>query len=301
MLKIELILKDYDENETEKSINSSQKFTIGGQTTISYKIKRNDVNQDMSDDFYGDLNRAGVYILFGKTATDNHEMIYIGQSDNIAKRLYDHKGGKDGEKQQGKAFWTECFAFVSIDPQLQKGNAEYLEYAFYQKASEAGRYIMDNTNEPAVKKISLSDSIFCNNFIGDCDLLSRLMGRPVFDSPADDNQEPISKSGKLVIDNSARVGYDDVKHVNATGHKVSTPEYENGFTVLENSIIAKPVTKKASKTISDMRKKLKRRGYIKEENGKLVFKKEFTFASPGIAASVVLGRNASAKEWKEVE
>ena len=301
MLKIELILKDYDENEIDKTINSSQKYTIGGQTTVSYKIKRDDVNQDMSDDFYVDLNRAGVYNLFGKTATDNHEMIYIGQSDNIAKRLYDHKGGNDGEKQQGKAFWTECFAFVSMDPQLQKGNAEYLEYAFYQKASDAGRYVLDNTNVPKEKQISLTDSIFCKDFIGDCDLLSHLMGRPVFDSPVDDKKEPISKSGKLVIDNSARVGYDDAKYVNATGHKVSTEEYENGFTVLENSVIAKNVTKKASKIINDMRKKLKRRGYIKEEDGKLVFKKEYTFASPGIAASVVLGRSASAKDWKEVE
>ena len=50
-----------------------------------------------------------------------------------------------------------------------------------------------------------------------------------------------------------------------------------------------------------MRKDLKKRGYIKEENGKLVFKKEYTFPSPGIAASVVFGRSASAKDWKEIE
>ena len=298
MLEVKIILKNYDENKPKYSTEGPQKFSIGGQTTMSYKIKREDIDKDMSDSFYDQLKRTGVYVLFGKTVTDNHDLIYIGQSDNVAKRLYDHKGGKDGEKQQGKVFWNECYAFVSIDSQLQKGNAEYLEYEFYQKAHKAGRYILDNTNIPTEKIVSEGDKIFCDDFVGDCDLLSRIMGRPLFEIPEKSITPP---SDKMVIDNSARIGDDDLRYVNATGYKRPTEEYENGFTVLENSIIAKNVTKKASKSIRDMRKDLKKRGYIREENGKLVFKNEYTFPSPGIAASVVLGRGASAKEWKEVK
>lgn len=298
MVNIKLIIKDYDEKEPEKSAKAPQKFSIGSQTTIAYKMKREDVTQEMSDPFYDDLKRTGVYILFGKTEIDKHDMIYVGQSDNVAKRLYDHKGGQQGEKQTGKTFWTECYAFVSTDPQLQRGNAEYLEYAFYQKAHSAGRYIVDNTNVPSEKKISLDDSIFCKDFILDCDFLSRIMGRPIFDAPSNDVE--IISIEKLCINNSDRVGNNDSKYVNATGYMVSTEEFENGFTVLANSIITKDVTAKASKSIRDMRRFLKRHGYIKEEDGKLIFVKEYTFASPGIAASVVLGRSASAKEWKEV-
>jgi len=297
MLNIDLILKDYDENKPKESAESSQRLSIGSQTTIAYKIKRNDVTQDMSDSFFDDLKRPGVYILFGKTIIDNHGMIYIGQTDNVAKRLYDHRGGNDGEKQSGKTFWNDCFAFVSTDPKLQKGNTEYLEYAFYKKAYEANRYILDNTIVPSEKNISLGDKNFCDNFIGDCDLLSRLMGRPIFDSPEDDDDEVGTEPGLFIIDNSARVGDNDPKYVKATGQKVDN----NGFMVLINSIMTKNVTKKASKSIRDMRKELKKRGYIREENGKLVFKNEYTFPSPGIAASVVLGRSASAKEWKKVK
>ena len=298
MLEIKVILKDYDESKPKQSAENPQKFFIGGQTTMSYKLKRENIDKDMLDSFYNQLKRPGVYVLFGKTTIDNHEMIYVGQSDNIAKRLYEHKGGKDGEKQQGKVFWNECYAFVTTDSQLQKGHAEYLEYKFYQKIYESGRYVLDNTNIPTEKIISEGDGIFCSNFIGDCDLLSRIMGRALFELQEESVTPP---SDRMVINNSARVGDDDSKYVNATGHKRSTEEYENGFTVLENSIIAKNVTKKANKSIRDMRKDLKKRGYIKEENGKLVFKKEYTFPSPGIAASVVFGRSASAKDWKEIE
>ena len=297
MLTLEWILKDYDEDKPKESSESSQKISIYSQTTIAYKIKREDVTQDMFDDFFDDLKRPGVYILFGKTTIDNHEMIYVGQSDNVAKRLYDHRGGKPGEKQNGKTFWTECYAFVSMAPKLHKGNTEYLEYAFYQKASEANRYILDNTNIPTEKNVSLGDKDFCNDFILDCDLLSRLMGHPIFASLEDDSKKTKTVLlGTFEINNSARVGDNDSKYVNATGQYV-----EKGFTVLVDSIIAKNVTKKASKSIRDMRKDLKKRGYLKEENDKLVFKKEYTFLSPGIAASVVLGRSASAKDWKKVK
>lgn len=298
MLKIELIIKGYDENEPEKTAKRPQKFSIGSQTTVAYKMNREDIEQDMSDSFYDDLQQTGVYVLFGKTSPNNHDMVYIGQSDNVAKRLYNHKGGQEGEKQNGKTFWTECYAFVSADSQLQRGNAEYLEYVFYQKTYEAGRYIVDNTNVPGEKNISLSDKIFCNNFMLDCDLLSRIMGRPIFDSPKDDIK--VISVEKLSINNRDRVGDNNPKFVNATGYTVVTEEFENGFTVLANSIITKDVTPKASKSIRDLRRFLKRHGYIKEEEGKLIFVKEYTFASPGIAASVVLGRSASAKEWKEV-
>ena len=154
-------------------------------------------------------------------------------------------------------------------------------------------------NIPSDKNISERDFYICDDFINDCDLLSRIMGHPIFDSSCDD-EKIISKSPELRIDKSDRIGNNDPKYVNTTGYQVSTEEFENGFTVLANSIITKDVTAKASKSIRDMRRFLKRHGYIKEEDGKLIFVKEYTFASPGIAASVVLGRSASAKEWKEV-
>ena len=111
-------------------------------------------------------------------------------------------------------------------------------------------------------------------------------------------ENAIASSDRKTIFNGNRKGSDDAKFVNANGYFLQTSESENKFVVLENSIITSEVTKKASNTIKKLRRELIKRGYVKEENGHLIFKKEYQFVSAGIAASVVLGRNASAKEWK---
>jgi len=292
MKRIELILKN-------GRADGSQKYSIGSETTIGYKITREDVNQDMEETFFEKLHHPGIYILVGKRLSDNNESVYIGQSDNVAKRLYQHKGGKDGEKIKGKLFWNECMAFVTSDNQMQKGHAEYLEAAFCKLVYEANRYILENENKPSDRNISEGDQIFCDDFTEDCDLLSQLMGFPIFVSREEEKDDIISSSNKQIIDNSARKGYEDVKYVCATGYSCETADANRGFVVLENSIISKEVSKKASPTIKKLRRDLTKRGYIKEENGKLVFKREFLFESGGIAASFVLGRTASSKEWKE--
>lgn len=292
MKKVELILMD-------NTANGPLKYSICSETTIGYKIPREFINRDMSESFFDKLKAPGVYVLVGKRAIDKNESIYVGQTDNVAHRLYEHKGGHEGEKKQGKMFWSECLAFVASDNQMQKGHAEYLELAFYKKAYEANRFILENENMPGEKSISEGDRIFCDDFIDDCDLLSTLMGVPIFSSLDNDaKDEVIGRSEQLAINNGNKRGFDDPRYVNSVGYICKTTEFDNGFMVLENSIIAKEVTKKAGNTIKKTRRELQKRGYIKEENNKLVFKREYLFPSAGIAASVVLGRSATSKEWK---
>lgn len=291
MKRIELILM-------EETADTPRKYSICSETTIGYQIPRRWIDKDLSHSFFDSLKTPGVYILVGKH-TDQKESVYVGQSDNVAKRLYEHKGGQDGEKQQGKLFWNECLAFVASGSQLHKGHAEFLELAFYDGVYSANRYILENENRPSERNISEGDRIFCDDFIGDCTLLLSLMGRSVFTPLAiDAEQEILGSSDKLSICNSDRRAPSDPRYVNASGYLCQSAEYPNGFMVLENSIIAKEVTKKANPYIKKMRRELTKRGYLREENGMLLIKKEYLFPSPGIAASVVLGRNAVAKDWK---
>lgn len=295
MKRIELILND-------GTADGAQKFSIGSETTIGYKIPRNCISKELSGRFFDNLKQPGVYVLVGirSAAANKDKCVYIGQSDNIAKRLYEHKGGQDGEKQNGKMFWSECMAFVTSDSQLQKGHAEYLEYVFYKKAHEACRYILENDNTPSEKMVSEGDQIFCDDFVEDCHLLLQLMGHPIFVPPSKDYESRVyGKTNKLIIDNSARRGYAEPKYVKSMGYICKTAEIENGFMMLENSIISSDVSKKASASLKKLRRDLIKRGYVVEEDNKLIFKKEYLFNSAGIAASVVLGRNASSNEWKQ--
>ena len=283
----------------ENSPAGPQKYRIHSETTTSYKIPREYIDKELSDKFYSELHRPGVYVLVGKRPPNNHTCIYIGQSDNLARRLYAHKGGQDGEKQNGKLFWQECLAFITTDYQLQKGHAEFFEAEFYRIAKEVNRYPLMNDNIPSVKTVSDDDMEFCEDFIEDCRLLSTLMGVP-FLSPKERNESNniISNSERLSLCNANHRGYDDSKFVDAKGYKCKTNEFDNGFIVLENSIISTEVSKKVSPSIKKLRNELMKRGYIREENSKLKFTQEYTFKSPGIAASIVLGRNASAADWK---
>ncbi|MBQ8576062.1 MAG: GIY-YIG nuclease family protein [Clostridia bacterium] len=291
MKVVEIILKD-------NSAKGPQKFSIQSETTVGYKISRTEIDNYLSDSFYDNLKTPGVYILVGTRVNDGKRSVYIGQSDNVAKRLYEHKGGQDGEKKQGKLFWSECLAFVATNSQMHKGHAEYLELEFYKRAYEANQYLLENENIPSEKFVSESDKIFCDDFIEDCKLLTSLMGVPVFDLSNKEEKEIFSSSERMKIFNGNKRGIEDPKYVNANGYFCQTVDNEKAFIILENSIVARELTKKASPTIKRLRRELQKRGYIKEENGKLVVKKEYQFASAGIAASFVLGRNASSKEWK---
>ena len=75
-----------------------QKYSIGNKKIVGYKISREFITDEMDSSFYDELHSQGVYVLIGNRNNGKGENIYIGQSDNIAKRLNDHKGGKDGEK-----------------------------------------------------------------------------------------------------------------------------------------------------------------------------------------------------------
>jgi len=68
MKRIELILKN-------GRADGSQKYSIGSETTIGYKITREDVNQDMEETFFEKLHHPGIYILVGKRLSDNNESV----------------------------------------------------------------------------------------------------------------------------------------------------------------------------------------------------------------------------------
>jgi len=79
-----------------------------------------------------ELNSTGVYILFGK-AEDNSKkgIAYIGEAENIYKRLTQHLREKD--------FWNDAIVFVSKDDNLNKAHIKYVEHKMYKTAQESLR------------------------------------------------------------------------------------------------------------------------------------------------------------------
>lgn len=118
------------------------------------------------------------------------------------------------------------------------------------------------------------------------------MDIPIFE-PVDFDEE-FEGLNAFVIERTNKDGSTDIC---ARGHEYHTSDYPNGFMVHAGSVITEEATRKASHAIKDMRKKLEKYNVIGIRDGKMVFLNNRIFESPGIAASVVFGRSASASEW----
>ena len=108
--------------------------TLSNWNAVAYKISREDL-KDCGD--ITNLNTPGVYFLFGKDDEVGKSFIYIGEADDVQKRLLQpHTFEKDD------SYWTEAVIFVTPDGTLEKGRVKYLENRFFAIATEANRYIV---------------------------------------------------------------------------------------------------------------------------------------------------------------
>lgn len=87
-----------------------------------------------------EAQRTGVYILLGDDPQGRGRMAYVGQSDDVAKRLQHHDGHKD--------FWTDVVVVTSKDLNLTSAHVRYLEARLVRLAKAIGRVPLENSNEP---------------------------------------------------------------------------------------------------------------------------------------------------------
>ena len=71
-------------------------------TGKAYKIPRNKIKDCVDRD---DLTSTGVYLLFGKDE-ENNELVYIGEGEEILKRIIQHLPQKD--------FWHETIVLARM-------------------------------------------------------------------------------------------------------------------------------------------------------------------------------------------
>lgn len=235
-------------------------------TGKGFKIPRNNL-KDVSN--RSDLKKPGVYFLIGHNE-DDKEIVYIGEAEDVFKRLYQHQERDD---------WTEALVFISKDENLNKAHIKYLEYSLHNEAVEANRYKVSNSNVPTKPAISEAEIAVMSEFSTNLKLLVGALGFRIFEKLT---KSFTSKQDKYYI-NAARGAV-------ATG--IMTTE---GFVVFKGSKIAS--TEVPSIPVSF---KKKRTQIINE---KIVINYEFTqdylFSSSSYAAAVVMGRSANGlKEWK---
>lgn len=238
----------------------------------AYKIPRIKI-KDCSD--RNDLTSTGVYLLFGKDE-EGKDLVYIGEAENILKRLNQHLSQKD--------FWNETISIISKDENLNKAHVKYLENRLHNIALNAKRYKVENSIIPTQSSISESDRAEMEEFIENIKMLVNTLGHKVFDE-----KREIKK--KQIID---RFYIKSARGADATGELTS-----DGFVVYKGSKATNSITASMGFNLINFRKKLMDNGIFTDKIDFLEFSEDYLFSSPSTAAAIVMGRNANGLlEWK---
>lgn len=241
----------------------------------AYKVPRIKI-KDCTD--RNDLTSTGVYLLFGRD-DEGKEQVYIGEAENILKRLNQQLTQKD--------FWNEAIIFISKDENLNKAHIKYLENRLHDIAKSANRYKVDNSIIPTQSSISESDRAEMEEFIEYIKMLVNTLGHKVFDEKRE--FKPKQKQDYFYI-KAAR---------GADGQGEPTSD---GFLVFKNSKASSTIVNSMSPNFITFRQKLIDDGVIVDKGEFFEFSDDYIFNSPSTAAVMIMGRNANGlTEWKNKE
>lgn len=222
-----------------------------------------------------ELDLAAVYFLFGESEESAKPIVYVGQTEDVRKRLDNHNTNKD--------FWKTAILVASRTHAFTQAHIRYLEWHCVEQAKSIGRYALDNDQTPSKPHVTEPMEADLLDVFDTLNTLLSTLGYPLF--------EPITKP------DSREQFFLKGKDAEATGELV-----EDGFVVRAGAIARKEIVPSAIDTVSSMRAKLVESGVLVEEDGRLRFTQDYLFGTPSGAAAVVLGRTSNGwVDWKSLD
>ncbi len=255
-----------------------------------------------------EAKRTGVYILAGEDPQNPiKECIYIGESDNVFKRLTEHN------KDDNKDFWIRTALIISKDENLTKSHIRYLESRLIQLAQQARRGTINNSTAPETPPLPESDTADMEFFLSQVQMLLPVLGFS-FVLPA-----PKSIVASELIDQEIEVkprSISPIFYMKASGAEAKAQEIDGEFIILKDSTARKESVKSFSKRSRELRQQLIEEGKLidNQDGTNLVFQEDVSFTSPSAAADAIAGAsyngrtawktlntNKTYKEWQEAQ
>jgi hypothetical protein len=235
----------------------------------AYRIPRNHLKEC---DNRGELHTSGIYFLFGINDESNTPLVYIGESEDVLKRLQQHLEEKD--------YWNEAVIFISKDDNLNKAHIKYLENEFYTMAKEAARYEIKNSNNPTRSTISEAEEAELEEFIYNIKILLYTLGHKAFEKIETTNST-----------NTEELFY--FQRRNGLGGKGIGKPSSEGFIIFKDSY----VNPKQSPTLQPWIKTLRIKHADKIQNNLMIT--DILFSSPSAASAFLSGTSSNGQiEWK---
>lgn len=242
-----------------------------------------------------EVQRPGVYILFGVNDETGAEIAYIGEAEVLADRLHSHLSAKE--------FWSELVSFSSKDENLTKAHVRYLEARLVAIAGEANRYQLENNQTPALPALPRADRDAMEEFLSFAKTLLGVIGHRLLDPLVVRKSAIDTQNTNLDKKNAAPAAKvlepSSVFHLRVSGLHARAVWTEEGMVVLEGSYAAlTPATSLTGGAVA-LRQMLIASRVLESFNEKLIFKRDYIFKTPSQAAGIVTGYSINGRDnWK---
>lgn len=240
-----------------------------------------------------EASRTGIYLLLGDDPqTPGSLRAYIGEGDDVGKRLYQHARP---ETQGGKDFWSRAVIITSKDANLTKAHARYLESRFILLAKIARRAQLDNGTAPPLLALPEADVSDMEYFVEQAQIVLPVLGINVLRVPsAPTITLAVTGSGAAPSVSPTFELRSQKDKIVATAHEV-----DGEFVVMAGSQ-GRSAWTGVPGGYEALRQRLETDGTLAAGQGfGLHFTRDHVFASVRAAAAVVVGRSANGRAmWK---
>ena len=164
-----------------------------------YSTPRESVDELLNTDA---CKKSGVYLLLSKS------IVYIGQASDFAKRITQHKVGKE--------WWESVVILTTKDNSLTHSDIDYLETKLIEMANKIGKLDIDNKNKGNPIRVDKYRKVFLEQYLKEALFLMRLIGITIFT----DNTKPILFDIKTKLSLGKRSKAEAIAFLNKTGISV---------------------------------------------------------------------------------
>lgn len=231
-----------------------------------------------------EITRTGIYFLTGPDAELPSKIIaYIGESDNVGKRLAQHNRDED------KDYWDHACVVTSKDQNLTKAHVRYVESRLIAIASAAGRATLANGTAPDYGYLPEADIADMEFFIQQIRIVLPVLGLDLLrDMP--------TATPRPLVDVLPTQQADSITIFELSNHKhdlqAQAREVDGSFIVLAGSYARGQWQGAQGHSYEDLHRRLLEEGKLATDpiTGRTVFREDYAFRSPSAAAATVLGR-----------
>lgn len=231
---------------------------------------------------WDETKKPGVYFLFENHSTEIGNKIYIGESENVIKRVSEHDRGKD--------FWNEVVIFTSKDENLTKAHVKYLESKLLALAIQAGRCNPENSNSPIESSLPRADRDWLDEYIHNLKIILGTLGHKILESITPVEQSEKNENSLIGLELSFTV-----KNINAKGQQV-----DEGFLIFKDSHVAIEESPSLPKRCKELRDIWIEDKTLIIDNDHYILTKDSIVSSSSYAAAIIAGTSRSGPlSWQD--